>query len=99
MGTTTITFEEAKKYSKLSKKRQEEIAKIVNTDFSDCPVLTKEQLKKARRAIDVHPEWFKPKKKAVQIRLDEDVLNALKMQGKGYQTKINAILRKAVLGG
>jgi len=27
------------------------------------------------------------------IRLDEDVLTWLKAQGKGYQTRINAILR------
>ena len=32
-------------------------------------------------------------KKAVYIRLDSDVLDWLKSQGKGYQTRINAILR------
>ena len=32
-------------------------------------------------------------KKAVSLRLDSDLLDWFKEQGKGYQTKINAILR------
>ena len=32
-------------------------------------------------------------KKAVSIRLDRDVLDWFKQQGKGYQTRINAVLR------
>ncbi|WP_306753562.1 BrnA antitoxin family protein [Paracoccus actinidiae] len=32
-------------------------------------------------------------KKAVSIRLDPDVLDFFKSQGKGYQTRINAVLR------
>lgn len=30
--------------------------------------------------------------------IDNDVLAALKAEGKGYQTRINAILRKEVMG-
>jgi len=33
------------------------------------------------------------KKKQLTIRLDLDVLNWFKSQGKGYQTKINSILK------
>ena len=32
-------------------------------------------------------------KKAVYVRLDADVLDWLKSQGKGYQTRMNAMLR------
>ena len=32
-------------------------------------------------------------KKSITLRLDADVLDWLKSQGKGYQTRINAILR------
>jgi len=32
-------------------------------------------------------------KKAVSIRMDTDVLDWFKKSGKGYQTKINAVLR------
>lgn len=34
-----------------------------------------------------------PKKKAISIRVDEDVLDYFKKQGKGYQRRINAVLR------
>jgi len=35
-----------------------------------------------------------PVKKAVTIRLDEDVLEWFKGQGTGYQTRINQLLRR-----
>jgi uncharacterized protein (DUF4415 family) len=75
----------------------ERVAKIKafkNTDFSDCPVLTEEELQKIRPK---HPEYFKPVKKAVQIRLDADVLVWFKAYGKGYQSRINAALREVML--
>ena len=33
-----------------------------------------------------------PKKKAISIRLDEDVLDYFKKEGAGYQRRINAVL-------
>ena len=45
-----------------------------------------EDLKKATMA-------WPPAKKQLTIRLDEDVLDWLKGHGKGYQTRINRILR------
>ena len=49
---------------------------------------------------EIHPEWFNitPKKKRISILIDIDVLETLKSEGKGYQTRINSILREAVLG-
>ena len=70
------------------------IPSFKNTDFSDCPVLTKDELKKLRPR---HPEYFKPKKQAVQIRLDSDVLAWFRGYGKGYQSRINAVLREVML--
>ena len=40
-------------------------------------------------AVLVIPEPKKP----VSLRLDQDVLDFFKSQGKGYQTRINAVLR------
>ena len=37
-----------------------------------------------------------PKKKAISIRVDEDVLDYFKHQGAGYQRRINAVLRSYV---
>jgi uncharacterized protein (DUF4415 family) len=36
-------------------------------------------------------------KQAVKLRLDPDVLSALRASGAGWQTRVNAILREAVL--
>jgi uncharacterized protein (DUF4415 family) len=78
----------------LSHERITEIKVFKNTDFLDCPVLTEEELKKMRPK---HPEYFRPVKKAVQIRLDADVLAWFKGYGKGYQSRINAVLREVML--
>ena len=38
-----------------------------------------------------------PVKKAVAIRLDADVLDFFKAEGRGYQTRVNAVLRSYML--
>lgn len=55
-------------------------------DYSDIPPLGKSFLKKATTG-------WPPAKKQLTIRLDADVLDWLKGHGKGYQTRINRILR------
>jgi len=37
---------------------------------------------------------YPPKKEPVSIRLDEDVLDFFRSGGRGYQTRINAVLRQ-----
>ena len=37
--------------------------------------------------------FYRPVKETVTIRLDADVLDWLKQGGKGYQTRVNGILR------
>ena len=44
-------------------------------------------------------KFYRPIKKPLTIRLDADVLAWLKGQGKGYQTRINALLRTAMESG
>ncbi len=34
-----------------------------------------------------------PEKQAISIKLDKDLLDFFKAQGRGYQTRINAVLR------
>ncbi len=41
--------------------------------------------------------FYRPIKEPVTIRLDADVLAWLRSQGKGYQTRINGMLREAML--
>lgn len=45
----------------------------------------------------VRNPFYRPTKTSTTIRIDSDVLLWLKSQGKGYQTRINAILREAML--
>jgi uncharacterized protein (DUF4415 family) len=41
-------------------------------------------------------KFYRPIKKPLTIRLDADVLDWLRGQGKGYQTRINALLRSSM---
>lgn len=61
-------------------------------DHSDIPPLDASFWKKA-----VRNPFYKPVKTSTTVRVDSDVLIWLKSQGKGYQTKINAILREAMI--
>jgi uncharacterized protein (DUF4415 family) len=40
-------------------------------------------------------KFYRPIKRPVTIRVDADVLAWLKRQGRGYQTRINKLLREA----
>lgn len=55
-------------------------------DYSDIPPLGEDFFQKAMM------DW-PPAKKQLTIRLDADVLEWLKGHGRGYQTRINRILR------
>lgn len=61
-------------------------------DTSDIPPLTDEFWKNA-----VHSPFYKPTKTSTTVRVDSDVLAWLKSKGKGYQTRINEILRNEML--
>jgi uncharacterized protein (DUF4415 family) len=84
------------KSTKLTEARMKEI-QAFKEDYNDpdCPPLTKEQLLRLKPA---HAEYWnvQPVKVPVSIKLDADVLNWFKSQGKGYQTRINAALRRAM---
>ena len=81
----------------ITKKRLEEIKAFKNTDFSDCPVLTEEQMKEFKPSHLRNMANYKPVKKTVNVRLDADVIEWLQSAGKGYQTRMNTILREAML--
>ena len=61
-------------------------------DLSDIPELTEERKNDARRGM-----FYRPVKRQITARVDADVLEWLKAQGKGYQSRINAILRREML--
>lgn len=61
-------------------------------DFSDIPPLTEEFWSEAVRG-----KYYRPTKTAATVRIDSDVLAWLRRQGPGYQTRLNAILRREML--
>jgi uncharacterized protein (DUF4415 family) len=61
-------------------------------DYSDIPPLDDAFWKNA-----VRNPFYKPVKTSTTVRVDSDVLAWLKSHGKGYQTRINAILREEML--
>jgi len=58
-------------------------------DLSDVPEITPEMFAKAIVRRGLNPRV----KKQLTLRLDADVLDWFKRQGRGYQTQINALLR------
>ena len=68
----------------LTRKRDEDI------DTSDIP-----EVKDWSGAVV--GKFYRPIKEAVSIRLDADILAWFKGQGSGYQTRINEVLRKAMV--
>ena len=61
-------------------------------DFSDIPPLTEEFWRNA-----VRNPFLKPRKASTTVRLDADVLAWFRAQGEGYQTRMNAVLRREML--
>jgi len=61
-------------------------------DYSDIPPLDDTFWARA-----VPNPFFKPVKTHTSVRIDSDVMAWLKSQGKGYQTRLNAILREAMI--
>ncbi len=87
----------AKRSSSLTPKQEREL-RILSAlpddqiDTSDIPELPPGSWKNAVRG-----RFYRPLKKAVYIRLDADVIAWLKKPGKGYQTRVNSILRQRML--
>jgi uncharacterized protein (DUF4415 family) len=73
------------------------------TDWARVDALTDEDIAKAVAndpdAVPIDIDWsnavlaIPPRKKAISIRVDEDVLDYFKREGEGYQRRINAVLR------
>ncbi len=76
-----------------------EIAKLkkmsdAEVDFSDIPLQNPADPKWQKAVVG---KFYKPMKEPIALRIDADVLDWLRSQGEGYQTRINNILRAAML--
>ena len=61
-------------------------------DFSDIPEATEKFWKNA-----IRNPWYRPRKQQVTLRIDADILAWLRRGGKGYQSRLNSLLRNAML--
>lgn len=83
--------------SPLTAKQRHEVAALAlmpdaKIDYSDIPPLKARFWKNA-----VRNPFYRPIKQQLTVRLDADVVAWLREQGKGYQTRINVLLRAAML--
>ncbi len=81
---------------KASRKQAKELAALARMpdkkiDLTDAP-----EVREWRGAVV--GKFYRPIKRPVTIRVDADVLAWLKRQGRGYQTRINKLLREAMEG-
>lgn len=72
----------------------EDLAYARSIDFSngltadEVPFIKAYQEKKGIRRM------YAPRKKTITLRIDEDILAVLKKDGRGYQTRLNGMLRE-----
>ena len=76
-------------------------AHVIRPDeYDEAPELTDAQIAGATVSIGIRPRG-RPKsdkrKEAISLRVDADVLHAFKSTGEGWQTRMNGILRAAIL--
>jgi uncharacterized protein (DUF4415 family) len=87
LSNSRLTAERKCRQEKLSRRPDHQI------DTSDIPKLTAEFWQNA-----VRNPFYRPVKRQLTLRLDTDIIAWLRRQGRGYQTRANALLREAMLG-
>ncbi len=80
-GVPKLTEAQLENLKRLAERPDDEI------DYSDIPEISDFSGFKVGK-------FYRPVKEAVTVRLDADVVHWLKRDGKGYQTRLNAILRR-----
>ena len=80
--------------SRLTRKQAKEIRALARMKDTEVSLQDARELTQWSRAVV--GKFYRPIKKPLTIRLDADVLAWLKSQGKGYQTRLNSLLRAAM---
>jgi len=85
------------KLPELTEKRESELKSLSeksdnDIDCSDIPPLNDLFWKNVSQG-----HFYRPVKTQTSVRIDADVMAWLKEPGKGYQTRLNAILREAMM--
>jgi len=91
MGTVSYTLENL---PKINKKDLNKVNAIKDKDIDFTDISEIKNLAGLRPRLD--RSLYKPIKVAVTCKLDADVVAWLKQGGKGYQTRLNSILRQVM---
>jgi uncharacterized protein (DUF4415 family) len=86
LSESRMTPARRRKLAKLAKRPDREI------DYSDIPPLPDTFVQNA-----VRNPFYRPVKQQLTVRIDADVFAWLRRRGKGYQTRLNNLLREAML--
>lgn len=95
-NTTRISSEELDEmesrtdWERVRELSDEEIHQAVEED-PDTAILDEEWFRKAKLVVPT------AEKTRITIRLDEDIVEYFKREGKGYQSRINAVLKAYIL--
>jgi len=77
-----------------SREQDKEITALMRMKDKDIDLIDIPEITDWSKAVV--GRFYRPIKKSRTIRVDADVLAWLKSQGKGYQTRINSLLRQAM---
>jgi uncharacterized protein (DUF4415 family) len=80
--------------NKVTRKQKGELRKLAALRDEEIDLSDQPEVRDWSRAVV--GKFYRPIKKSLTIRLDADVLAWLKGQGRGYQTRINKLLRAAM---
>ncbi len=94
---TKLDSHDAETLAPLTDTQREHLARLAalpdeSIDTSDIPELSDEEWD-----AGVRGRFYRPVKQQITARVDADVLDWLKSQGRGYQGRLNAILRREML--
>ena len=94
----TVRFDlDLKRPAPISRKQKAELNALADMpdeqiDYDDIPALDDKMLLKM-----VLGGLYRPRKKQMTLRIDTDVIAWQKTKGKGFQTRINKLLRQAMI--
>jgi len=77
--------------------RKRKLAQVAARPDSEIEPSEIPPLKKSFWENAVRNPFYRPVKQQLTVRLDADVVAWLRDQGKGYQTRLNRVLREAML--
>jgi uncharacterized protein (DUF4415 family) len=86
LADSRLTAQRKRRLEQLSERPENQI------DTSDIPELTDKFWQNA-----VRNPFYRPVKKQLTLRVDADIIAWLRGQGRGYQTRANALLRNAMV--